>query len=525
MAKDHWLTSVAKVLRADTDDLRELARIGGVDPRTAYIGTRMDGADLRGQDLRGMLFTDLDLTRTQFDKATLIDPDQIAAAPPPPPLVLVATDLLDPTSVARSLAGLNPELFFGLSGLGRFLNRLEEDSPAIVIFLQEDMGTADTVLHELRSVHFPITIIVQGRQPRRQLGLWRSESKYRRVVHTLDQAMGNNFGRTALASDTRHLIDLLARHHRPIDQLLPPHSIFLRARGVGETPALDACAQLYDKIWRNELQDCGRIMTGPLASVPSAEWGCIEALLGLDKHQILPLPMLDVAAFLTTESLYANLAPDTLDYAQPLIRAIDQPPLADKEGWYPKLGLGDELPSAFRGQHGPALIDGAVAPAPSSGLGIDHQALRDFAFDKVFMVVVHHRGDMSWMLHRMITRGELWVTARDILGVNHIEQMTVWGLIATQLRRVVPQSGGRSRQAYLGLIWRAAIKRSIRDSRLMESLLDDGGDIRISNFEPGSGAARFTALLTPYRGRRTDASLRSEIEIHPDGPKITKNGG
>jgi formylglycine-generating enzyme required for sulfatase activity len=66
----HWLDKVVEIMEAKTDDLRELARIAGYDPADFYHGTPMDGADLRGQDLTGMQFTDLDLSKVKYDENT-----------------------------------------------------------------------------------------------------------------------------------------------------------------------------------------------------------------------------------------------------------------------------------------------------------------------------------------------------------------------------------------------------------------------------------------------------------------------
>lgn len=78
--KEYWTAAVARVLTADTSDLRELALIAGEDPRTLYIGTDLSGCDLRGQDLRGMILDPLDLSRVQHDENTLLDDDVRARA-------------------------------------------------------------------------------------------------------------------------------------------------------------------------------------------------------------------------------------------------------------------------------------------------------------------------------------------------------------------------------------------------------------------------------------------------------------
>lgn len=68
---DNWLSPVAAALRSDEPGLRELAQMMGLDPNTMYIGTRMDGCDIRGQDLSGMIFTHLDPCKLRYDDKTV----------------------------------------------------------------------------------------------------------------------------------------------------------------------------------------------------------------------------------------------------------------------------------------------------------------------------------------------------------------------------------------------------------------------------------------------------------------------
>jgi len=524
VAEDHWLAGVAKVLRAETDNLRELARIGGVDPRTAYVGTCLDGADLRGQDLRGMVFTDLDLTQVQHDARTMIDPDQVVVdAPILSPSILIATTLLEPGVVARALSGLDPELF-GPKDISRFRKQMDLGRPAIVLAIEDDMHVADAFLGKFKSAEIPAVIVVQGRRPLRWFDMWRSIGRSRRVVFTLDQAVGSNFSRLGLASDTRHVINLLTQHWSTVSRLPPRQSIYIRARGVGPSPVLDACAQLYDKIWRSDLQRCGRMMVGPFEAVPTLEWEAVEALLELDHHEVMPLPTPDVAAFLDASNEIALRPSDrySSDYSSPPIHALQALGQPDRDGRLPEFEMGTRLKAIVEGEPGPTLLGGSIALTPTSGPPIDYEAVGRFTFDKINEVVIHPRADVGWILNRMVTASELWVTSRDMLGVEDPRALTIWNLIAIQLRRIVPQGGGRARQAYLGMILRAAIRRSVRDPSLMESFLDDGGNIKIHAFEAGPGAARFNAALVPHGGRRAHASLDLDIEIGPDGPWIRR---
>lgn len=67
----HWLDHVVDLLEADTLDLRELALKSRDDPTNFYVGASMMGVDLRGQDLRGLRFSDLNGAIT--DETTRLD--------------------------------------------------------------------------------------------------------------------------------------------------------------------------------------------------------------------------------------------------------------------------------------------------------------------------------------------------------------------------------------------------------------------------------------------------------------------
>ncbi len=70
-----------------------------MDPTNLFIGTSMDGVDIRGQDLRGIRFTHLDLAKVQHDAATLLDGRDALA--PDTARVLLAIPRVDQRSIAR----------------------------------------------------------------------------------------------------------------------------------------------------------------------------------------------------------------------------------------------------------------------------------------------------------------------------------------------------------------------------------------------------------------------------------------
>lgn len=71
-----WEEQVVDILCADTTDLRELARLAGADPSTFYLGARLDGVDLRGQDLRGLNLEPGMLSGAILDETTIISDDE-----------------------------------------------------------------------------------------------------------------------------------------------------------------------------------------------------------------------------------------------------------------------------------------------------------------------------------------------------------------------------------------------------------------------------------------------------------------
>ncbi|SEI15768.1 hypothetical protein [Tardiphaga sp. OK245] len=56
----HWLDKVTVLLTADTNDLHELARIAGSDPRTFYIGVDPSSLELDGQNIDDIEFSTRD---------------------------------------------------------------------------------------------------------------------------------------------------------------------------------------------------------------------------------------------------------------------------------------------------------------------------------------------------------------------------------------------------------------------------------------------------------------------------------
>jgi len=64
---------VEQIATAESRDLRELMKIAGGDPGTFYRGARLEGVNIKGQDLVGISFQDADFTGVLADRRTRLD--------------------------------------------------------------------------------------------------------------------------------------------------------------------------------------------------------------------------------------------------------------------------------------------------------------------------------------------------------------------------------------------------------------------------------------------------------------------
>lgn len=72
----HWLDKAFELIEANTSDLRELAKLSGTkNIAQFYVGANMDGVDVRGQDLTGLAFSEIDRTKIVFDERTVFGSD------------------------------------------------------------------------------------------------------------------------------------------------------------------------------------------------------------------------------------------------------------------------------------------------------------------------------------------------------------------------------------------------------------------------------------------------------------------
>lgn len=508
MAKPHWLADVAKVLSADTDDLRQLAKIGGVDPRTAYVGTRLDGADLSGQDLRGMLFTDLDLAKVKHDTDTRIDPDQVLGAEDASDarlVILVLSHAISRDQVARQIAS-GAALVLGPRDAPLFFTAMARGAIGVVVTFEAELGimpVIDEVTREASALGYHLILVLQGRSRRGPGGLWRRARPLQQIIFCADPAMARYSDGQGLSNETRHLLRLLVAHGPMVSEQLGPRSIYLRALGRGPDPVMDAAAQIFDRTWRETIygQRLGYFL---LSNSSSA---------GHDRAEQLLTPKFVVAVQAhrsTTIEAFVDLGdqqsspPDYMGQALALAATL-QP--GSRWG-----------PADYRGVDGqPLAIVAAMGLDPGRRFeSPGHDRIRRFDFREVHGLVFNPKADLNWVATRLLDVGELWVTARDIIAAGG-GQVTTWNLVAAQLRRFVPTGLGAARQAYLELILRAGLPGYTGDRSELRSILDSDIVVRVEDFVTDVGIARFEAVLAPRGAPRDRHDFRLDVGIDGAG--------
>jgi hypothetical protein len=489
MKSKHWLAGVARILRADTDDLRELARLGGVDPRTAYIGTRLEGVDLRGQDLRGMLFSDLDLAHVRHDAETLIDPDQLAQ---PSRLdvgsVFIASPLMVEDPLVGFLTGYGAKVFHSKQA-AEFQASLGPRTPGIVLAWAEEVIMTHSPLDQLERLDRHLVHVVVGRHPAGLREQWHKSWPSATVVFCANsQRSGMTLG-VRSKTDVRSLCSLLLGHWDELRPRLSGSSVFLRAKGLAPAPWLDASAQVFEQIWRMGLQYNSLFLAGPFDRWDSAEMEGVRTLLRPESLVELSPFRNELCAFVDADTSLRGLK-ESVDYSEAAIAAAQaahglvEEPLTVRDARGGRMGLG-------RADFG---------RRPTKPVSLDGRQLQKFDFSEISTVVIIDRADAAYVAERLVLAHELWITPRDLLGGGAARGMTIWTLIAAQLRRFYGSSGP-GYQALLRLVVQAAMRKHL-DRETALNTLNFGGLIRASNLE--------------YRG--DEAAMRVQIAMLDEAP-------
>lgn len=471
--KTHWLAQVEAVLLADTGDLRKLAEIGGEDPRTLYIGTSMDGVDLRGQDLRGMAFTRLDPAKVRMDANTQLDPtpgSELEAATPDPEddltdaegMVLFMEHRLIPEFL-RSAVRRTPKLaVYGPGEIEAFNhNARRYDGPRFVVF---DVRRRAFLERFIERFSDGVVILLARRAPGYEVvELDRDTAAAMKSPIVVIQASssGTPVYRTATVAAVRDAIAVLSTNWEALEKVLrrQPVSVFLRCLGQAPEPLADAWSQMFERTQRMGLYGYAGTRLSSAQSVDHSDrtTDISHALFSGLRPLIIDRrsgPKSVDAAILVDTSRPPNLEyEDTFEGGIERLLSIRQWSLHEVEN--PARPTVTEFQLAGHTRAFAMRVASEVPPQLPEIYPSEH--LRDIYLNGISTLVVSNDANESRVVTHLIENGELWVSVRDICTFNP-DADTIWSLLQRQLRRLARAPSGPARSQYLSLFLRAALQ-------------------------------------------------------------------
>lgn len=229
--------AIIRILTSDSADFRELARIGGADPKSMYIGTIMDGADVRGQDLRGMKFTALDPSSLKRDNSTRFDDNSVEQ--PPAPAVFVPDERLA-KDIGKRYADI--AIFTDVDSYIEYLS-LNHDVPAISVSLE---NIPPIVQFANQQISNRVISIVIRRLGARRKSIASASSTFGAVFYiNIDESIPS---KRSYISHTIRLISILSDYRDSVTKFAGRYLNFFSSYGEGRSPYLDAAAAIRDQM-------------------------------------------------------------------------------------------------------------------------------------------------------------------------------------------------------------------------------------------------------------------------------------
>lgn len=506
---EHWLDAVARVLRAETGDLRELAAIGGADPRTLFIGTSLNGVDIRGQDLRGMLLGDLDLGKVRHDDGTLLSAP--ASEPGSPESAWAGTQavlLLGDERIARDYMRGAGRRFDSVTSFWpgtekSFVDAAHEfGGPKLI--LVSDVRAAVGLRRLIGELPTGEVIVVASRTARAprpsedelsdfaELGL---PVIYIPPMSGVKRAPG--YYPLRVGAGVRDLLEFLIANWPNAKALAEAfgQSAFLRAKGATPNPPTDAWAQIF-----------GRAVTAGLLQAPMHGFA----------HQLSKREHL-------LWRLLPELAPETLP--RPPSAAFDVAALvglmptgsAEHEPSYEHRvanlisDLNWDMVETERGNlrvrgRDRSLVFETRKPRRPKGPDLQRVNPEFERLDAIKQIVVSESAEPQLILERLDDHNELFVSVRDLLGFQ-TSAPEPWLIIAAQLRRFKAAATHQQLTRYMSYIVRSALLRVEPDQPRGRDL------IRMVSDEELHQRLRLGVAYV----RSTDEALDCNVTLQPIG--------
>jgi hypothetical protein len=515
-----WLARIEHILTAKTHDLRKLAALADLDPRTMYIGTRLDGADLRGQDLRDMAFTHLDPAKVRTDARTQLDRIATPAQGvlPGVPLVLFYDRALEegyhrqPSRIPFAIAAFSfdqaeafwraceshdgPKLILGLAGFGAPLRpyRPGRPEPADVIHV---LGVESRGVQFMRGVE---VVIDQLTAPTVLVPLPLDFGELR------SSALSASFcDLVALATVEWSLLRDLA-HSSHV-------SLFISARPETTDDLESAWFALCSRIWKLGLVNSFGYRLGAQNDGRAGE---LSQLLfpTLEPHSIREIarwPGARAMVFLNEPHERGFLDDDA--YSEIVVS------LLEAQGWS-EVGVNAPNDFHFEGDHLGLSIDvryrNRTERLPSRDGFMPISAVRGLCVSEDA-----DAGAILWMLNE---EHQLLVNLQDLRWLD-AGTSSLWQVVAHQARRIARASHSRSRTLYFVALMRSAIElgraHDIGDD-FGQPVANDSGRVepmRIVTVEFEKGRIVFRVTIRPPA--RPDAGFKTFLlGVDAGGPFI-----
>lgn len=533
-----WLADIETVLRAPTGDLRALAALGGADPRTLYIGVSLDGVDVRGQDLTGMVFTHFDRSKLIIDETTRVDPPyqvETPSASASGALVYMAEKLFwDQYTRSKQPALKQAQVFapYDVEGFVEACRRFDGPKLAIGTTRVGRTENFDGLLREgvVLVLHRSANEKAHGEKAH---GLDRDFPRYAHgpvmIVPAIQlrNPVGGGYA-YGLPAGVRSAVEFCTANWEAVRRFVHAHpqTVFLRAKGSGQDALNDAWAQLFGRVAELGLSGVeGRRFHWPGRTTPHALPNLDETLF----PRFAPLrmevpyerPNFD-AALLLAEPKRTGV---DLHYEAPATIAT----LFERLGWS-VAPEGKKRPAydlSIRGRHVALTVDCKFKTRPREPAIFRADALDAVSFDAVKHLVINEPSEPSDILDRLVRTGALSVSMRDIRAFE-ADAPNIWPLIALQASRVFKSGDLLGRAQYISLLLRAAVRHigvKLEDPDRFMAIIRDQ--------EPGLGY-RFTPSSIRFIGNELRCLVKIEsvvgnvvtmvtalrLAINPDGPYL-----
>lgn len=518
----HWLAAVERILRSETGDLRQLALIAGEDARTLYIGTNLDGVDLRGQDLRGMIFTDLDLSKIKHDSKTIFD----ESINPPD-----GAEFSDPARV---------RIYFPDRYDDRWRDRLSRAIPGIEVI---EPGNEEVFLEQSRrfyGAHFVVCDFTRKRGLRtvlRNFGPHVTTLIIRRSPYSLSDTSEDEFIKSipgpivvlpasqamfpsayppALASLIDFLILALSNWDAMEATLKRNHfSAFLRERS-DSFPELAWC-RLLGRLHRENLAGCEIVRLVPAREAPAIVGALFPGALTLPTPGAFAKRRRGVppAVLVNPRQRQGSSSASYLLAIQELLQLNGWEVITKNVSRFSEFeikGVNDNYFVSIADYLESAEIENFESR-------ILLQKIPDY-----FDICLDEKARDQDIVDGLMLAGSLRVNARDLAFFRAVNG-TRWALIALQLSRMKNSGDTRARTAYLRMILASAIGEKLQfQDELMDLLLSDNYKLKCENYKWNREITTFSLVfefdISELGGRMEEPVFH--IEIDGIGPTMKK---